>query len=1563
MYTENELEISNKSYTNKDFATIYPELLDLVKKLTNKWDPTTSNESDPGVVLLKIAALIADKNNYNIDKNILEAFPLSVTQRANARKLYDMLGYTMNWYKAADTEISFTYTGSVFKEKDADGNKIFEKITIPQWSMITDDMSSIVYTLTEDVQINQSMHTQLGKAIQGTVHNYDVNGVTDITLDNLDSELRLFFTEKFIAENGIFVSNKGQGKPTKPDFWDKVDNLERENLGRKIFKFGILPNSDTCYIQFPQDIGTLIENGLNIKYIITQGEHGNIKANTLTSLYTSLTPPEFSVVDEFKTQTINEDLTIQNVYSATNGCDPEDLDSAYNNYKKTVGTFNTLVTLNDYENAIYQAKDSFDNNIVSNVVVSDRTCDINNTTNVIQRTTTGSERVSIVKQETQEVTGSDASGDDVKINIQKDAMNAFNIGLYILDGVKNIDNDAAFNKSFAVSNDFEDVESFIRDQKCINHEYIETNPVSPIVYLYKAFYRLQGKVITTYKVTEEQARDIENKIRLALFKKYNARNVNFGQPVNYDDIIKTIQDADTRIKTVVLADPEYFLRYMTSNDNEGTLKKSKGFFDDIDYNSTSLPILVKFLAKMILAGNVQLYNFNRDIRFSFGQTEIKRYKNVKNITTSAEISADDGSSGGIKSEVCTDNGYTIKDNQNIQLVAPNLYTKNSYTSYVNYQLISSSGDVSSTDVTKSNIESVYEYNFEIEDNDYTIRVDTSEENLSVSASRDTESIEIDYSESAGNIDCKFVDNNNTVTFTIEKSTTTQDGETIVDYNINSISWKYPEFTIKKDTYYQLKSHEKILINYTDSNKNVKFEWIPGNTIVKFTDSSDGVEELSTTPSTITKTYGGVEYKMSTLTATQQLDVLAINEIKFVDSAKLPIPQVPCLWFTNTVDKTTNAYILFNAGEDERLLEDNEYFIYTNQERNELVILGSGTLIKRSDNKPEIKHTISVSQSEISSDGLKALQDDDWYDFTQSRDGLLTIRELQIVTLGKNAGFRCDSIEKLTEDNTAKIDNKLRIVENPEYCENINAENKSWVALTTYNISSYDGEYIGWKVRSKLNLMMSSNHSQELKEGEKLNVKLPSVISTETGTIAWLFGGQLWSVPMSTQTEDDDSYKYLNFMFEGRSCSFTISKENYNNSNINGTFSDGTTTCTVEKGKFIYGNIERYINLRTTSRTSLDNTFDIDLSNTNILTNVIIGSAGGENLDVQSSGEAGIDLYTYTKAALPSYTSDGVKYQLAVNEKTNEIDIDFDFYKSVMSQEGADENTFSLPFSYKGLISSVDTVTKDEIVTSIDKQFIIPVTLNAINTESLKITAGTNNEVTLTPDSSVAYVVFNQKSDNLFNGLTISSWNLKTSSLERTQLITNDINADDDYDGSFDVEGSTYNYRINTKTKELTIKEGTNNYTYQKGAFIKIKDVWHQYIVDDATNTYYLLSCNVKDLLTVGEIFVIDDAQERFSNQVQKTLEILAPNYAIHLSKLSERLENEVNNSKWKFNKTYIVPEEDKIDTSTTDESNTDYLFSSTAVFDSHHIMNKYLIPQLITSSETSIKVAPQSINK
>jgi hypothetical protein len=60
---------------------------------------------------LKLLAFIADKNSYNIDKNILECFMPSATQEESMRKLYDMMVYDMKYYQSAKTYIYFMWLG------------------------------------------------------------------------------------------------------------------------------------------------------------------------------------------------------------------------------------------------------------------------------------------------------------------------------------------------------------------------------------------------------------------------------------------------------------------------------------------------------------------------------------------------------------------------------------------------------------------------------------------------------------------------------------------------------------------------------------------------------------------------------------------------------------------------------------------------------------------------------------------------------------------------------------------------------------------------------------------------------------------------------------------------------------------------------------------------------------------------------------------------------------------------------------------------------------------------------------------------------------------------------------------------------------------------------------------------------------------------------------------------------------------------------------------------------------------------------------------------------------
>ena len=234
--------LSAISYSNKDFRAIFQELLDLTKKLTYKWDPSISNESDPGVILLKLNAVIGDKNNYNIDKNILEAFPETVTQDFSARSLYKQLSYKMPWYNSATTTISFKWKGETLEPG--------ESVAIPAFTMITNSDNSIIYTLVEDVMFSYGKDVSSGRAIQGVVTDLLVSGSSIFKLDNIDYNNRIYLNDYNVAENGLFITN---AEESSRGFWQKVDNLSIEPQGNRYFEFGVDSRSNNTYIEFAND--------------------------------------------------------------------------------------------------------------------------------------------------------------------------------------------------------------------------------------------------------------------------------------------------------------------------------------------------------------------------------------------------------------------------------------------------------------------------------------------------------------------------------------------------------------------------------------------------------------------------------------------------------------------------------------------------------------------------------------------------------------------------------------------------------------------------------------------------------------------------------------------------------------------------------------------------------------------------------------------------------------------------------------------------------------------------------------------------------------------------------------------------------------------------------------------------------------------------------------------------------------------------------------------------------------------------------------------------------------
>lgn len=742
--TQYERELSNLSYTNKDFGSIYPELLDLVKKISYKWDPSESDESDPGVVLLKLAAILADKNNYNIDKNVLELFPLSVTQNANARQIFDQCGYSMKYLQGATTTVNLVMINEpeitsdslnamgLTDEDDLTLPSNVRHYDIPMFTMVSDSEKSVVYTIVQHAQLRSDGETVGFNAIQGTANKYIVNGEDLITMTHLDYNNRLYFTESDIAENGIYINNYGAENWAE---WEPVDNLVVQPLGSKCYKFGVEPNGNRCYIEFPTDINYLIGEGINITYIRTNGRSGNIRKRVLTQFYTNPASSRWAGVtsDSVEEITISaENVYITNYEAATNGKDIESIDEAFKNYQRVKTTFDTLITLKDYANFIFTSK------LASNGFVCDRTNDIESSYKVIYDGGVSSQTRTIVRTEAQEVspyndeelTNKCTTGtfsDPIHYYIKSPEMSAFDLRVYALeyrDAINTVDDFYATFKLVDYHKEYKavELEDALANVKCTNHNFLKFK--TDRILLIKNRYPISARIIPQYRLTDAQQNDIVIKVTNQLYRILNSREMNFGEEVPYDTVYDAILASDPRIKAVVLDDISYetYAVYYHHDGEVGTFKELRIDDGSIPYITTTdvvpkgskryytiengipqlatvstftkgvtyyedAPLWQTFrediFAKSVLAGVTPLFNKDSDFVFSVQHQDADEYYDVERITTNAVMHMNsDGDQAS----------YTVQDNENIVITAPNLIVEQEYSTYVKY-LHNMSGNV------------------------------------------------------------------------------------------------------------------------------------------------------------------------------------------------------------------------------------------------------------------------------------------------------------------------------------------------------------------------------------------------------------------------------------------------------------------------------------------------------------------------------------------------------------------------------------------------------------------------------------------------------------------------------------------------------------------------------------------------------------------------------------------------------------------------------------------------------------------------------------------------------
>lgn len=666
--TQKERELSNLSYTNKDFGQIYPELLDLATKISYKWDPASSDESDPGVVLLKLAALMADKNNYNIDKNILELFPLSVTQEANAREIFDQCGYVMRYYNSATTNVNINIIEEP-KIEDTDWSSFGDvsgytrMYQLPMFTMLTDANNETVYTTTRDVSI-PSTGEQVGvDVIEGKIVDLDIDGEVQITRANLDYNNRIYFPVMDIAENGIFISNNNQSWSD----WKRVDNLTIQAIGTYCYKFGLSHNGTSCYIEFPDDIDSLIGEGIYIKYIRTSGVDGNVGSRRISQLYTDTTGSKYLLgvtASTIDCKITNDNLHISNALPATNGKNPETIDSAYRNYQKVKTTFDTLVSLKDYTDFLYT------NKLYSNGYVCDRTNDPQCSYDIVEGSDSYAKTHTIV-----ELDGSSPK------------MTAFDLKIYGLTYVdspagnltKNVDTTfdvITWDKS--VVSDYAILDQKLHDVKSIQHNLIV--PEVNVPFMYKNKFDIKCTLMPQYSLTDSQKQEVVYAIKYALADVLNSRAIDFGNEADFDVIYDTILNADPRIKSVSLDTPKYetYAVYPTGAASCAELRIDDQSTEPLDTELKDLwnSFRDNIVSKSVLAGRTPLFASMNAFDLPVFQTNPESLT-AEYVRTEARIPIDNIDSQG-------QGEYEIKENENIILTSKNLITDQTYGSYVKY---------------------------------------------------------------------------------------------------------------------------------------------------------------------------------------------------------------------------------------------------------------------------------------------------------------------------------------------------------------------------------------------------------------------------------------------------------------------------------------------------------------------------------------------------------------------------------------------------------------------------------------------------------------------------------------------------------------------------------------------------------------------------------------------------------------------------------------------------------------------------------------------------------------
>lgn len=364
---------SNKGiikYSSRDYESIMKDFNEVVPKMTDLWKPEA--DSDPGVVLAKFVASAADMLSTNLDIVANEVYAPSVTQRKNAEKIFALIGYDLGWYVAATTEVTFKnntdqpvtldfgFNGANFCTLNAytditDADRVITYNILPGTSSYSDSYSKSVRSIvapTQDIFIDsdivtlQPEETCTRVAVEGELKSFIVS-VADvkkanykITLPSQHIDTRRVWlkaksslsADEFAATQWTQVASTADFVVPEPRFAVTYDNYS---------------NAQVTVSNYLNQLENYEGNYLIVYWIDCSGVIGCVGEDVLTNLIFAKDQTVTLESGDITVSNLANTVELPNTYTVT-GASPETASEAYRNSRNYINTWDSLITLPDY---------------------------------------------------------------------------------------------------------------------------------------------------------------------------------------------------------------------------------------------------------------------------------------------------------------------------------------------------------------------------------------------------------------------------------------------------------------------------------------------------------------------------------------------------------------------------------------------------------------------------------------------------------------------------------------------------------------------------------------------------------------------------------------------------------------------------------------------------------------------------------------------------------------------------------------------------------------------------------------------------------------------------------------------------------------------------------------------------------------------------------------------------------------------------------------------------------------------------------------------------------------